>query len=58
VVGVISDHLSSRKMKKEARTLTGEQDRMFASAASAKRSELAGRDASLALVFQPQEIRS
>jgi hypothetical protein len=39
-----------RKMKKEARTLTGEQDRMFASAASAKRrAELAGRDASLAL---------
>jgi hypothetical protein len=37
-------------MKKEARTLTGEQDRMFASAASAKRrAELAGRDASLAL---------
>jgi hypothetical protein len=35
-------------MKKEARTLTGEQDRMFASAASAKRrAELAGRDASL-----------
>jgi uncharacterized membrane protein len=35
VVGVISD-LSLRK-KKEARTLTGEQDRMFASAASKKR---------------------
>jgi hypothetical protein len=35
-------------MKKE-RTLTGEQDRMFASAASAKRRALAGRDASLAL---------
>jgi hypothetical protein len=35
---------------KKARTLTGEQDRMFASAASAKRrAELAGRDASLAL---------
>jgi hypothetical protein len=30
-------------MKKEARTLTGEQDRMFASAASAKKSGLAGR---------------
>jgi hypothetical protein len=27
-------------MKKEARTLTGEQDRMFASAASAKRRAL------------------
>jgi hypothetical protein len=37
-------------MKKEARTLTGEQDRMFASAASAKEERrLAGRDASLAL---------
>jgi hypothetical protein len=32
-------------MKKEARTLTGEQDRMFASAASAKRRAIAGRDA-------------
>jgi hypothetical protein len=31
-------------MKKEARTLTGEQDRMFASAASAKRRAEPGRD--------------
>jgi hypothetical protein len=37
VVGVISGLFKSKKMKKEARTLTGEQDRMFASAASAKR---------------------
>jgi hypothetical protein len=36
VVGVISGPFKSKKMKKEARTLTGEQDRMFA-AASAKR---------------------
>jgi hypothetical protein len=36
-------------MKKEARTLTGEQDRMFASASAKRRAELAGRDASLAL---------
>jgi hypothetical protein len=36
VVGVISGLFKSKK-KKEARTLTGEQDRMFASAASAKR---------------------
>jgi hypothetical protein len=43
VVGVISGLFKSKKMKKEARTLTGEQDRMFASAASAKRAELAGR---------------
>jgi hypothetical protein len=41
-------------MKKEARTLTGEQDRMFASAASAKR-RAAGRDASLALSIPTQE---
>jgi hypothetical protein len=34
---VISGLFKSKKMKKEARTLTGEQDRMFASAASAKR---------------------
>jgi hypothetical protein len=33
---VISGLFKSKKMK-EARTLTGEQDRMFASAASAKR---------------------
>jgi hypothetical protein len=32
----------SKKMKKEARTLTGEQDRMFASASAKK--ESAGRD--------------
>jgi hypothetical protein len=38
VVGVISGLFKSKKMK-EARTLTGEQDRMFASAASAKRKE-------------------
>jgi hypothetical protein len=56
VVGVISGLFKSKKMKKEARTLTGEQDRMFASAASAKRrAELAGRDASLALSIQLQE---
>jgi hypothetical protein len=43
VVGVISGLFKSKKMK-EARTLTGEQDRMFASAASAKKSRLAGED--------------
>jgi gas vesicle protein len=36
VVGVISGLFKSKK-NEETRTLTGEQDRMFASAASAKR---------------------
>jgi gas vesicle protein len=49
VVGVISGLFKSKKMKKEARTLTGEQDRMFASASAKRRAGLAGRDASLAL---------
>jgi hypothetical protein len=53
---IISGPFKFKKMKKEARTLTGEQDRMFASAASAKRrAELAGRDASLALSIPTQE---
>jgi hypothetical protein len=42
VVGVILDYLSLRN-EEGSRTLTGEQDRMFASAASAKKSGLAGR---------------
>jgi hypothetical protein len=40
-------------MKKEARTLTGEQDRMFASAASEKKES--SRRRFISIVFQPQE---
>jgi hypothetical protein len=50
IVGVISGLFKSKKMKKEAKTLTEEQDKQFATAASAKRrSDIAGMDASMAL---------